>query len=330
MVRIMRLLVPLDGSRLAEQALLHALSFARSFESELHLLQVIEKKIDDTNVPFGAIDWQLRCAQSRIYLQELKRTLSEQAVDVRCHVVEGDPPAEIVEFGRTHEIDLMCMSAYGLGGLTQFSQGGTVQKVISTAGTSLMLIRPGVGPAPDIENAHYRRVLAPIDDSHRSEWALSLAAVIAVANEAELHLVQIIQEPQVAQRVLASPEGKRLIDQLNEMNKLDALRHVEEVKATLPSDLVVKSRVLFAPEVAPAVEEVAEAADVDLIVLSAHGITDCSGGVCGPVAETILAHCERPVLIFQDAIRKHINLNPIVGAPARSGKVETQHRADTG
>lgn len=326
----MRLLIPLDGSRLAEQALAHALVFAKSFESELHLLQVIEKKIDDTNVPFSAFDWQLRCAQSKIYLQELKRTLPEQTVDVKYHVIEGDPPAEIVEFARNHQIDLTFLSAYGLGGVTQFSQGSTTQKVISTAGTSLMLIRPEIGPTPAIEDARYRRILVPIDNSHRSEWALSLAAVIAVANQAELDLVQIIQEPKVAPRVLARNEGKRLVDQLNDLNRLDAIRHVEEIKATLPSDLVVKSRVLFAPEVAPIVEEIAEATDVDLIVLSAYGMTDCSTGVCGPVAETILAHCTRPVLIFQDAIRKHINFKPIAGAPARSGRVETQHRASTG
>lgn len=326
----MRLLVPLDGSRFAEQALAHAVLFAKSFESELHLLQVIEKKLDDTNVPFGALDWQLRYAQSEIYLQELRQRLSDHRIDVTCHVVEGDPPAEIVAFARDHEIDLMCLSAYGVGGITQFSQGSTVQKVISTSGTSLMLIRPGLGATAEVDNVGYRRILVPIDDSHRSEWALALAAVIAVANGSELHLVQIVQEPMVAQRVLASAEGKRLVDQLNEMNKLDALRHIQELKATLPTDLTVESRVLFAPEVAPVVEEIAETADVDLVILSAHGVTNCSIGVCGPIAETILAHCKRPVLIFQDAIRNRIDFKPIPSASPRRSPVETRRHADSG
>ena len=321
----MRLLVPLDGSRLAEHALAHATALARSFEAELYLLQVIEKASSDPDIPFDALDWELRGAQSAAYLQTLKDTLAEQRPDVRCDVVEGDPPTEIIEFAKKHDIDLILLSAYGAGGVTRFPCGSTVYKVIARASVSLLLVRPeGVAA-----RVHYRHILVPLDGSRRSDWTVRMAAAIASAQAAELILLQIIEEPKATQRVLASPEGKELADRLLEMNKLDVMHHLDEVKAQLPRELTVRCRVLIAPGVAPVVEEIAQAEEADLLVLNAHSVSVSDYWRYGPVTENV-APSSLPMLVFQDTLENYITLKPIKGEPARSPRVEERERAEAG
>jgi nucleotide-binding universal stress UspA family protein len=326
---MIRILVALDGSRLAEAAIGHATALARSFESELHLLTVIERDLDPDK-PFDGFDWEMRRAGCESYLRGLQNAVSEYQINVFHHVVEGHPPSEIIKFCERHEIDLVLLSAYGAGGVSAFPCGSTTQKVIARAGLSAMVVRPQTTAVVGFAPVRYQRILVLLDGSHRSDWACSLAARLALAHDAELSLLQVNEAPKVIQRVLAKPKGKALVEQLNEMNTLDALRHIEEVKAQLPQGIKVTSRVLIAAEVPPVVEEIAQTDDVDLIVLCAHGMSDSDYWLYGPVSEAILGHTSRPVLVFQDDLKHNLTLTPVRGVPARSLRAEADARAETG
>jgi nucleotide-binding universal stress UspA family protein len=315
---MIRLLVPLDGSQMAEQALLHAATFARCFESELHLLRVVERNSHDSEMPFDNLDWEMRCSQCKCYLQHLQRALAAQRIDANIHVVEGNPPAEILEFSRQHHIDLILLSTHGAGGVTQFPRGSTVQKVVSNTKASVLLVHPDQRALHT--QARYRRILVLLDGSRRSDWALQLAAIIARATGAEMSLLQIVQPPAVTPEVRASTEGKQLIDRLVELTRLDAVKHLGELKSRLPGDLSVKTRVLIGPDIPPLAQQVAEADDVDLLVLSAHGMSSGNYWLYGPIAESILAHASRPLLVFQDLRVRKITLKPRSGLPARCEK----------
>ncbi len=321
----MKLLVPLDGSQLAERALDHAAAFARRFDSEVHVLHVIEKVHIDTEKPFDGLDWEFRCAHIRSYLEQVRESLASQ-MKVECHVTEGDPAVEIVEFCRQQQIDLLMLSAYGAGGKTRFPRGGTVQKVIGSAEVSLLLVSSASMECRG--EVEYRHILAPLDGSQRAEWALRLAAAIARSNNARLSLLRVVQEPKISQAVLESVEGRQLYDRLMELNCLDAARGMEELKAALPREQIASSRLISAPEIAPVIEEVAAAEDVDLLVLSAHGIAPDGYWLYGPVTETVLAHTNRSVLILQDAQKRGFFLKPVSGTPTRSERRETRQRAE--
>jgi nucleotide-binding universal stress UspA family protein len=324
---MLRIAVALDGSKLAEQALAHATFFAKSFEVELHVLHVMERKDDDLDMPFDGLDWELRAAQSKSYLLRLQNSLAQQQITAHCHAVEGNPPTEIIEFCRKNAIDLLVLSAYGVGGVTQFQKGSTVQKVISRADLSILLVRPEDAPLP--EKMQYRKILVLVDGSWRSEWAACLATHIAGVDNAELSLLQVIQQPKISPRILRTAEGKTVVERLMELCRLDALKHMEELKMQLPRDLKVTSRVLIGTEIQPLVEEIADADAADLVVLSAHGDSECPGWPFGPVAEIIVGHSSRPVLVFQDALERNFNLKPISPTPLRGAKVERlQHRAE--
>ncbi|MEQ8859174.1 MAG: universal stress protein [Pseudomonadales bacterium] len=317
---MIRLLVPLDGSKLAEQAILHAATFASAFEAELHLLQVVEPNTHDPQLPFDNFDWEMRCSQSQCYLQDLAQALAGQRIEAHIHVVEGNPPTEIIEFSKTHRIDLILLCTHGAGGINQFPKGSTVQKVISNTDASLLLVRPDESALRT--DVHYRRILVMLDGSRRSDWALQLAAIIARAADAELSLLQVVQTPVQTPGVRVSTEGRQLAERLVELNRIDAQKHLDELKNRLPSDITVRIRVLVGPEIAPLVQQVAEEDDIDLLVLSAHGMSIGNYWLYGPIAESILAHASLPLLVFQDIQERSITLKPRSGTPARAVKAE--------
>jgi nucleotide-binding universal stress UspA family protein len=202
-----------------------------------------------------------------------------------------------------------------------------VQKVLSNTKASVLLVNPD--EAALHTQARYRRILVMLDGSLRSDWALQLAAIIARATGAEMSLLQIVQPPVATPAVSASIEGKQLIERLVELNRLDSVTRLEELKSRLPGDLSVKSRVLVGPEIPPLVQQVAEADNIDLLVLSAHGMSLGSHWLYGPIAESILAHASRPLLVFQDLRERNITLKPRSRLPARSEMVgRPQDRAE--
>lgn len=313
---MIRILVPLDGSRLAQQAIFHAAVFAEAFESELHLLQVVEPNDADSGSTFDGLDWELRCSQCRHYLQELQASLAARNIKAHIHVAEGDPPTEINGFCRAHDMNLVAMTAYGVGGITEFHHGSTVQKIISNSEQSLLIIRPETGVTE--EAASYQRLLVAMDGSRRSDWAVMLGATLAREMGAVLDLVQIVQEPTIAPGVAASAEGREIISRLVEFCRQDAQRHMEDIRARLPADLQVVMRVRVAQEIPPLLEELVHHDQVDLLVLSAHGTSESGLRPYSPVTENIIAHVSCPVLIFQDAQQRKFHLKPRTGEPIRS------------
>jgi nucleotide-binding universal stress UspA family protein len=203
-----------------------------------------------------------------------------------------------------------------------------VQKVIAKAGLSLMVVRPKVPSASVVPSVRYGHILVLLDGSYRADWALFMAARIAQANQAELFLLEVVQEPQVTRRVFADPQGRQLVEQLKEISKLDAQRHLQELRAQLPRSLEVHSRVVLAADIPPVVEEVVQADNVDLLVLGAKSTSDSSYWLYGPVTETVLAHASCPVLVFQDNLQHNIMFKPISGEPARSQMVEAERRVE--
>jgi nucleotide-binding universal stress UspA family protein len=320
---MLKVLVPLDGSNLAMQAVPHAMLLARSFESEVHLLQVLEKKAYDQNPSLDDLDWELRRTECQHFLDDLKQTIDVDRMSVHVHVWEGDPATEIIEFCRQEDIDLLVVTAYGVGGITRFPHGGTVQKLVSRAEQSLLIVPPEPPEnEPGRKPLSYNRILVALDGSKRADWALYLASAIAQVRHAEICLMHVVQEPRVTPGVLASVEGRELVDRLVELTRRDSLNHLREIASQLPSELKVTTRLLNAPEVSSAVVAAAREEAADLLVLSAHGIADGDRAFTA-VTERIIGEAPCPVLVFQDTRQKRLILQPVSGEPLSSGKVQT-------
>ena len=146
-----RILVPLDGSRLAEQALPHAAIQAEKFGAEIVLLMVLgplpEPSMAGRRVVRSAEDASARLAQT--YLEGVASGLREQGPPIQTEAVEGKPYVEIVRFAEENEIDLIVMSTRGHSGLSRWLLGSVTDRVVRGAMVPLLLVQCGEYSARD-------------------------------------------------------------------------------------------------------------------------------------------------------------------------------------
>jgi len=194
-----RILVPLDGSTLAERAIPHAEEFARIFGSSIILLQVLDPtSFHENPAPVDPLSWQIRKAEADIYMQgiaaRIRANLQEGTFEsrdaqnisleagnprVEYSIREGKTAENIVNFAHSESIDLLVISTHGSGGLSRWNISSVTQKVINLIYLPVLIVRAyNLLPSVNIP-VHYRRILLPIDSSRRAEC--SLAAGIALA-----------------------------------------------------------------------------------------------------------------------------------------------------
>ena len=194
-----RILVPLDGSTLAERAIPHAEQFARIFGSSIVLLQVLDPTSYHENPnPVDPLSWQIRKAEADMYMNgiasRLRENLRESAVDakgaqsksrdkkkvrVEYSIREGKAAENIVNFAHAEKIDLLVISTHGSGGLSRWNISSVTQKVINLIYLPVLIVRAYNQPGMENAKIHYRRILLPIDSSRRAECALPAGIALA-------------------------------------------------------------------------------------------------------------------------------------------------------
>jgi nucleotide-binding universal stress UspA family protein len=149
---IRHVLIPLDGSTLAEQALDPALELAQRSGARVTLLRVVHlaplmaEGFGSPIQPPMPLDstLQQRERQAREYLNRLAWKIQPRVTQIESKVVvaEGADASEILEFARDHDVDLIALATHGRSGLKRLLLGSVADKVIRRADTPVLVIRP--------------------------------------------------------------------------------------------------------------------------------------------------------------------------------------------
>ncbi len=136
------ILVPLDGSKLAEQALPHAVAQAEKFGAEVVLLKVLQPLSEPTFSAPAAVRAAEKASARllREYLDGVAARLREQGIAVQVALVEGKPYVEIIRFAEEKEIDLIVMSTRGHSGWSRWLLGSVADRVVRGATVPLLLV----------------------------------------------------------------------------------------------------------------------------------------------------------------------------------------------
>ncbi len=166
------ILVPLDGSHCAEQALQHAVELARIYHSAIHLLFVMPVlqghkaaviKLYPLYIDCRAMQGQTgRHVEQEMlsYLDMMAWDLEEKGISVVTSVLMGDPAEIILAYISAHNIDLIVLAAHGMGGSKLWPHGGTAHKVLQLAPVPVLLIRGVVeAEVPSLEVSQQERVM---------------------------------------------------------------------------------------------------------------------------------------------------------------------------
>ena len=144
MIRIKRLLSPIDFSDSSKQALRYAVEFARSFGAELHVLNVIEPVMYPAEMfgQIGMVDVESVLEKSsREEIADWHKSFIPAEVRSVVEVLRGRPFAEIVRYAQEKEIDLIILGTHGRSGLDHFLLGSTAEKVIRKAPCPVLTVR---------------------------------------------------------------------------------------------------------------------------------------------------------------------------------------------
>ena len=142
-----KILVPLDGSALAETVLPHVVELAHRFGSEVTLMQVRTPFLRlvatvGSEAAAAAAEAERRTAEE--YLEDARRRLAEQGVTVGTVLVEGVASETVVDQAKSGGFDLIAMSTHGRSGLRRLVLGSVADHVVRHAGTPVLLVRaPG-------------------------------------------------------------------------------------------------------------------------------------------------------------------------------------------
>ena len=344
-----RILVPLDGSTLAEKAIPHAEQFARMFGSSINLLQVLEPTSYHENPKaVDPLSWQIRKAEADVYMQGIAARIREhlgenaqlEAAEKKSRVDyairEGKTAENIIDFAHAENIDLLVISSHGSGGLSRWNLSSVSQKVINLAYLHVLVVRAYAQTGSDDDKICYHRILLPFDSSRRAETSLSAAIIlsrsqISMRNTAEaektipeassespkLVLAAVIKPPEIPIPKPYPPEIDQLSEQLMQVSRNAVNNYLNEMKGRLPVDC--ETCVVENDGVAAAINELASKDDIDLVVLSAHGYSGQFIWPYGTVTRNYIEHGTKPVLIIQDVPRSQVQPTAAQIAAEKSG-----------
>ncbi|MBN1679099.1 MAG: universal stress protein [Anaerolineae bacterium] len=143
-----KIVVPLDGSRWSESAILRAAEIARVHDAELILLHVYQSPVSDYSGQLALAGQQQIADQSfdqiREQLVSLRNRLRREGINAREQLIRGSNPAKIIcEYVETEEgTNMVVMSTHGRTGLSRWLVGSVAQRVIKNSRCPVMLVRP--------------------------------------------------------------------------------------------------------------------------------------------------------------------------------------------
>ncbi len=141
-----KILVPLDGSGRAEAILPHVESLARTFESTVILLSVIEPgpvmvEPHESQVQSYVADRERRIEEAKVYLASRSGELRGMGINAKVQMVEGAVVEGIIAVAASEEVDLIAMASHGRGGLARVFYGSVAAGVLQRVDRPLLLIR---------------------------------------------------------------------------------------------------------------------------------------------------------------------------------------------
>jgi len=145
------IVVPLDGSKMAEKALDHAVDLAKALDATVTLVRVVVPAPDRPPSPMPDPLLEEQKNEAEEYLQGVTERLRALKVDVRSHLFVGDPAQHIIRLTEFDECDLVVMSSHGLGGGDWHVFGSVAQKVLHHAHVPVMIARWAVEEEPEDE-----------------------------------------------------------------------------------------------------------------------------------------------------------------------------------
>ena len=293
-----RLLVPLDGSRLAEAVLPAAQTFAECFGATIVLFHALEQGARAT---VHGERHLLVETEAQTYLAELAARIGRPNLKIETNVhpvKEADVARSIIEHITELNADMIVLAEHGNSGLRNMLVGNIAQQVVQRATPPVLFVRPQMENVPAFA---CRKILVPLDSTTIHEPALPVAAEIARACGASLHLMTVVPTPGTlsAERAGTGMLLPTTMAAVLDLAQRGAVEYLQNTTARLLAEGLAVTATVVRGDTAPAILENAERAKADLIVLATHGRANIDAFWSGSVTPKVLSRSDVPVLLVR-------------------------------
>lgn len=228
MTMVRQIMVPLDGSALAERALPGAVRLATATGATLRLVRVVEPLPGDVSVygpvtvPSRHLDLETRAAAE--YLEDVQVRVATEGVRVETHQRVGHALDTLLKEQRSTRIDLVVMCGRGHGGLARAALGSVATGLVQQ-GTAPVLLARTFGDPVSLDQA-----VVPLDGSAHAEAALRLVERLAGSVIHEVTLLRVIDAP------VQGPDAERYLEQVARSLRATGVRCTWQVEQGQPAE----------------------------------------------------------------------------------------------
>ena len=275
-----KIIVPLDGSKMAEAALPYAAKLAAKTRSGIVLLSVLDSvEIYDSDESGDYLEKTVETTKRRVetYLGES----NGRTIKIGAATRTGYPAQGIINYARKGDSDLIVMATHGRSGIGRWALGSVADKVVRTATRQPVMLIRAQSVRPDIsENGVLQKILVPLDGSITSEVTIPYVSEIASKLRAELTLIRVIPQ---SNHTGTDAEG--YLKGISEMLESKGITAKYEVRVGAEADEII---------------DLADELNSDMVAMSTRGRTGVSRWVLGSVAQKVLLGGNTPLLLMKE------------------------------
>ncbi len=289
-----RILVPLDGSKLAEKVLPFTCALAERLHATLFLFHVVEKAAP--NEVHG--QHHLReVDEAKAYLTQLAAQYSSTAITFLQHVHEVQEVG-VAQTIRDHadelQTDLIVLCAHGKGGLRDMLFGSIAQQVIQQGSVPVLFIRPDI--ARDYRNFSIRQILLPLDGTKGHEIAIPVAVELAEKFEAHLRLLAVVptSETLPVKGAITGRVSPRAVNVSLDISAQQAEEYLHQKTRELSAQGADVSAEVLRGDVKTKLIEAITAEQIDLVIMATHGTSVIDAHWRGSLTPSFLPYAPAP------------------------------------
>ncbi len=294
------ILVPLDGSPVAEQSLPTAARIARATGAALHLVHVhVEASANPIFVNgLPVVDAELHslaAEHERVYLEQAAASVAGGGLQPIVTQLTGPVVKTITSYARDIHAGLVVLTTHGRSGFDRLWLGSVAEALARVSTTPLLLLRPGEAQSGDTPT--FRHVLVPLDGSERAQEAIALAVALARIDDGQVTLLRVVDTLPVPE-LLPFHERFRRDEAVVAQEEATATSYLQGLVGTVaPPD--TQTLVLKADQPARAILEAARERAVDLVVMATQGHGATRGVTLSRVTDKVLRGISGPLLVMR-------------------------------
>jgi nucleotide-binding universal stress UspA family protein len=283
-----KIVVPLDGSDLAELALPYAEELANAFKSEIILLHASEPSEEHYR------------HMHQLYIEEVAQRLREHVRNVSAVVITGKPADEIISYVEKNDVGLVIITSHGRSGIMSWATGSIASKLLQGIELPLLLVRAARPKRKAQKKIMLNRILLPLDGSEAGEAAVAYVGELMSRLESEVTLFGVISSGQHIRTVggldyISYPEEELAILKKEAEEYLDGVyRRLKRRKGSVRVNIEVG-----AYDIGQEILRFAGKKRVNLIAISSHGHSGIEKWVFGSIANKVVLNSKVPVLLVK-------------------------------